>query len=179
MIRKMFSLTLALLMIFVAERAFAGGMGIGVRYALVHMQSSDENVGMPGAFVRLGDGLFALEGTIDYRTEDLTGGVKVKTWPVTASLLVRPIPVIFAGAGLGWYNTTVDFNSDALDNQTKSTLGYQFGGGVQLPLAPTLSFVADARYHFIDYDFNDIPSDFDFNDADYFSLHGGLLLSLP
>lgn len=179
MTRKVFSMALALLMIFAAQRALAGGLGIGARYALVHMQSSDNNVGMPGAFVRLGDGLFGLEGTVDYRTEDLTDGAKLKTWPVTASVLVRPIPIVFAGAGLGWYNTTVDYNSEILTNQTKSTLGYQFGGGVQLPLAPTLSLIADARYHFIDYDFNDIPSEFDFNDADYFSLHGGLLLTLP
>lgn len=179
MTRKVFSLTLALLMIFIAQRALAGGLGIGARYALVHVQESDDNVGMPGVFVRLGDGFFGLEGTVDYRTEDFAGDVKVKTWPVTASLLVRPIPIVFAGAGLGWYNTTVDYNSAALDNQTESTLGYQFGGGVQLPIAPTLSFVADARYHFVDYEFDDVPSGFNFDDADYFSLHGGLLLTLP
>lgn len=179
MTRKVFSLTLALLMVFAAHRALAGGLGIGARYALVHMHSSDDNVGMPGAFVRLGDGLLGLEGTVDYRTEALTGGTKVKTWPITASVLLHPLPIVFAAAGLGWYNTTVDYPTGMLEDQTESTLGYQFGGGLQLPLAPTLNFVADARYNFIDYDFNSVPSDFNFNDADYLSLHGGLLLSLP
>jgi len=45
MIRKLFSVMLVFLMFFIADRAVAGGLGIGVRYALVHMQSSDDNTG--------------------------------------------------------------------------------------------------------------------------------------
>ena len=179
MTRKLFSVMLAFLMIFAAERALAGNIGIGARYALVHMQQADDNTGMAGAFVRLGHGLLGLEGTIDYRSKDVGSGTTVKTWPVTASLLVRPLPIVFAGAGVGWYNTTVDFADDVLGNQTESTLGYQFGAGVQLPITPMVSLVGDARYHFVDYDFKDIPSNFDLNDADYYSLHGGLMVWLP
>lgn len=179
MIRKLFSVMLVFLMFFIADRALAGGLGIGVRYALVHMQSSDDNTGMAGAFVRLGDGLIGLEGAVDHRTDEFAGGTDVRTWPITASLILRPLPIVFAAAGLGWYNTTVDYAGDALDDQTETNMGYQFGAGVQLPLVPMLSLVGDARYHFVDYDFDAVPSEFDFNDADYLSLHGGLLLSLP
>jgi len=78
---------------------------------------------MAGAFVRLGDGLIGLEGAVDHRTDEFAGGTDVRTWPITASLIVRPLPIVFAAAGLGWYNTTVDYAGDALDDQTETNMG--------------------------------------------------------
>ena len=50
------------------------------------------------------------EGGIAYRQDSFANGdLKLRTWPVTASLWVTPIPVLYAGGGVGWYRTSYDY----------------------------------------------------------------------
>src|SRR5262245_13931868 len=45
-----------------------------------------------------------------YRSEEFAdGALKTKTWPITASALVCPVPIVHADAGAGWYNTTFEY----------------------------------------------------------------------
>ena len=46
------------------------------------------------------------EGGITYRQESISNDLEARMWPVTASLWVVPVPMLYAGGGLGWYRTT-------------------------------------------------------------------------
>ncbi|MBD3298509.1 MAG: outer membrane beta-barrel protein [candidate division Zixibacteria bacterium] len=170
--------TVVFLVATVSATANAEGFGVGARVAVVQDDGTDNTRGMPGLFLRMGDGVFGVEGTIDYKSDDV-GPVDIRTWPVTVSVLVRPLPIVFAGAGLGWYNTTFDYNDPLIENTTESEIGYQLGAGVELPLTPQFELVGDLRYHFIDYDVTEDVSEFDFDNANYFSVHGGILFNIP
>ncbi len=155
------------------------GLGLGGRYAYVRNQDTEETAHTGGVAARLRGASFGLEGTVDYRSEDLPGNAKLKSWPVTASLLVFPVPIVYGLAGIGWYSTTVDFPDDSpFENETDRKLGYHFGAGAEIPVAPSVSLTGDARWLFIDHDFEEIPSTIGEVGADWFALNFGLLLYL-
>lgn len=160
----------------VAE-AQTGGLGLGAHYSWVRNQDTEESSGMFGAMARLRGEVIGLEGAVDYRNEELGGDVELKTWPVTASLMIYPVPVAYALGGLGWYNSTIDFPDGSIfEDQTDTQLGYHLGAGVEVPMAPNFSLTGDFRYHFVDYEFDDIPSTIGNVDADAFSLNGGVII---
>ncbi|MCA9753281.1 MAG: outer membrane beta-barrel protein [Gemmatimonadetes bacterium] len=175
--RRTFAVTaaVALLATLFAGSAFA--TGVGVRGAWVDAPDTDENLHMIGGFVRVG-GPVQLEGAVDYRNESLPGGVDVRTWPVTASLIVAPIPYVYGLAGIGWYNTTIDFTSESnVEDTTKREFGWHAGAGTQVPILPSLSFVADLRYAYVDYQFDEFAESVArFDGGDYVTLNLGLML---
>lgn len=106
-----------------------------------------------------------LEGGIGYRQDSFSGGdLKVKQWPLTASLWVTPLPILYAGGGLGWYRTTLDFDSSLpQEDVTSMETGVHLGGGLAFPVAPRLSLDLNGRYIFMQQD-NDnvqVPTTFD------------------
>lgn len=163
-------------------QAFSGeaeGLGLGGRYAYVRNRDTDESTSMGGVLARLRGQHFGLEAAVDYRSEEIGNDVELKSWPVTASILVYPVRHVYGLAGLGWYNTTIDFPDDSsFDNETDSKLGYHVGAGAEVPLAPSVSITGDARWSFIDYDFDEIPSSIGEVGADTFALNAGLLFYL-
>ncbi len=166
------------LALFLPSSALAGGLG--VRGALVNNTQTEENLRMVGAFARVG-GVLALEGAVDYRREDVGPDSRVKTWPVTASLVFQPVPFVYGLAGVGWYNTTVEFpEALGLDDETTTEFGYHAGVGTQLPIVPTLSVVGDVRYNYVDYDLSEFADAVgDFEDGSYVSLNVGLMFTPP
>ena len=107
-----------------------------------------------------------------YRSEKRdAGAVEAKMWPVTASLWLTPIPVIYAGAGVGWYHTTLQYRpSLALEDQTSQ----DFGGGMKMPLAPGVALDFSGRYVFLqDQESRLVPRKFN---PDYWTLSAGLAL---
>jgi len=179
MARKTASLLFGLLVLLWSGYANGTGLGLGAHYSYVHNQDTEDNFSMLGAQVRLRGAVIGVEGAIDYRNEELGGGLELKSWPVSASLLVYPIPPVYALAGLGWYHTTLDFPTNSIyDNDTQTELGYHFGAGVELPLAPMFKLVGDVRWQFINYEFEDIPSSVGKVDADSYSLNAGFLFYL-
>jgi opacity protein-like surface antigen len=170
------------LLAFPAESASEPGsasFGIGPRYALVVNRASEENSNMFGGAFRLRGSYLGFEGAANYRSEDL-GGADLRTWPVSASLLVFPLSTLYALGGVGWYNSTLDFPKTAnLDDRTDSPFGYHFGAGLEVPLAPGLHMTGDVRWQFVDYDFDEIPASIGKVDADAWSLNAGLLFYLP
>ncbi len=84
---------------------------------------------------------------VSYRSESrFDDQLKERSWPVTASLYLAPIPAIYAGAGVGWYQTTFDYPSGAFPDQTQQQFGVHVGGGVELPLAPAAGLDLNGRY---------------------------------
>ncbi len=179
MIRKTASVVLGLLVLMSAGYASGTGLGVGAHFSRVHNQSTEQNANMYGAHLRLRGTVIGAEGSIDYRNEDLGNGFEMKTWPITASLMVYPIPVAYALAGLGWYNSTLDFPTNStFENNTSTALGYHFGAGVELPVAPKFKLTGDVRWQFVDYEFDDIPESIGKVDADSYSLNAGFLFYL-
>ena len=111
-----------------------------------------------------------------YRSEKQNAGaVEAKMWPVTASLWLTPIPVLYAGAGVGWYHTTLKYRpSLGLQDQTTQDFGVHVGGGMKMPLAPGVALDFSGRYVFLqDQESRLIPKKFN---PDYWTLSAGLAL---
>jgi hypothetical protein len=82
-----------------------------------------------------------------YRTEDAAPDVKQRMWPVTASLWVTPVPALYAGAGVGWYHTTLDYQGALpLDDETSQDFGVHLGGGMKVPMGSAVALDLGGRY---------------------------------
>lgn len=94
------------------------------------------------------------EGGIGYRQDSFANGdVTVRQWPVSASLWVAPLPMLYAGGGVGWYRTTFDYRSSLpFEDTTTLKTGVHLGGGATLPIAPRLGLDLNGRYIFMQKD---------------------------
>ena len=94
--------------------------------------------------------LLQTEVAVAYREESrFNDQLKLRMWPVTASLWFKPVPAIYAGAGVGWYQVTYDWSSSlapAIQDETKQQLGVHVGGGLRMPLAPAATLDLGGRY---------------------------------
>jgi hypothetical protein len=104
---------------------------------------------------------------IAYRQESrFNDQLKVRQWPVTASLWVNPISALYAGGGVGWYHMTFDY-ADALetagiDDNTEQEFGVHVGGGLKVPVANHAAIDLNGRYVMLrDQENKLIPGDFD------------------
>ncbi len=143
-------------------------------------KSTDDNGGDAKAFGGLALRASLLpflkaEGGIAYRQDSFADGdLKVRQWPVTASVWATPLPFFYAGGGLGWYRTTYDFDSSLpIKDSTKMQMGVHLGGGVEMPLAPKLNLDVNGRYVFMqgDNDNVQLPTSFD---PDFWNVAVGL-----
>ena len=147
-------------------------------------KSTDDNAGDAKAFGGLSLRMPLLpflkaEGMIGYRQDSFADGdVKVRQWPVSASLWLAPLPSVYAGGGVGWYRTTLDF-ADALpiEDSTDMNMGVHLGGGVGMPIAPKLGLDLNGRYIFMQTDNDNLQVPTSFN-PDYWSLALGLVFKL-
>lgn len=112
---------------------------------------------------------------VSYRREEYYDGALEATMvPITASLLLRPVPMLHADAGAGWYHTKYDYRNPLLPNETKQDFGVHVGGGLQIPVAPRAAVDLTGRYVFLeDQESRLIPSTFN---PDYWSMSLGLAL---
>jgi hypothetical protein len=131
--------------------------------------STNDDSGDSQAFFSLGlrqdvVPFLAVEVGAAYRQQNyLDDQLKVRVWPVTASLWLKPFPVLYAGGGVGYYPITFDY-ADALpiEDNTEDRFGVHIGGGANVPLAPKLGMDLNARYVFLrDEDSPLIPESFD------------------
>lgn len=78
---------------------------------------------------------------IAYRNEPyFNGDLNVRMWPVTASLWLSPLPTLYFGGGAGWYHTTYDYRESlGLQDQTSQEFGTHLGGGLTIPVVPTVA----------------------------------------
>lgn len=86
-----------------------------------------------------------------YRSEErFDGALKIRQWPITGSLWVTPIPAVYAGGGVGWYQTTFDYDSTLpVSDETTQEFGVHLGGGLKVPLAPMVGLDLNGRYVFL------------------------------
>jgi hypothetical protein len=123
---------------------------------------------------------FKIEGAINYRQEKFAGGnLTVRSWPVTVTGLIYPLPIVYGSLGAGWYNTRFEYassNPRIAVEDTRQEVGWHFGGGVELPLGKRTKLVGDLRYVFLNYDFDQVPGVQ--LDSDFYMLTVGLQFGL-
>jgi hypothetical protein len=94
--------------------------------------------------------MLKLEVAAGYRSESQFDGLlHVRQWPITTSLWLTPIPEIYAGGGVGFYQTTLDYDQTRVPlvaDHTRQDFGVHLGGGVQLPLSQALGLDLGGRY---------------------------------
>ncbi len=119
------------------------------------------------------------EIAVSYRSESrFDDQLKVRMWPVTASLWLAPVPALYAGGGVGFYNVTLDYDEDTLgqlfEDKTSQEFGVHVGGGVRVPLAPKAALDLGGRYVMMRaLDDRLVPNHFD---PDFWSANIGLAI---
>lgn len=170
--------------------ACAGLFGLGGHAGYFKVKDDGEKQFYGGAHARLNLPLFfSIEGALDYRpttsrtlSEPFSGtdvDVDVTTYPITVSAMAYPVPLVYVLAGVGWYNTTVEFKDSSLTtgplSETSDNFGSHFGAGVEIPAGGSTSLCADVRYVFLDYDVTKLDlGGMDELTANYYSVQVGL-----
>lgn len=167
----------ALLLIVVQPKA-AVAVELVPSVGITRSVESDEVTKQVGLAVRSSIVPHVLKSEIggSYRTEKRNAGaVEAKMWPITASLWLTPIPVLYAGAGVGWYHTTLEYRPAlGLEDETKQDFGVHVGGGMKMPLAPGVALDFGGRYVFLqDQESRLVPEKFN---PDFWTLSAGLAL---
>ena len=103
--------------------------------------------------------VLAAEIGASYRKETLYAGTtEIVQWPVTASLWLKPLSAIYAGGGVGWYQTTVRYPQTTLASSTSQKFGAHLGGGLTLPLVPGVaSLDLSGRYVYLGDQASELP----------------------
>jgi hypothetical protein len=159
-----------------------GIFSMGPQIGYFKSQGADGGQVMWGgaARIKLGD-VLGLEASVNYREEDFSRGAeKVKSWPVMVTGLLYPIPVLYGAVGAGWYNSSIEFNTpsgETLSSETSQSVGWHFGGGLELPVGTVAKIVGDVRYVFLDYKFQKLPGS-DGSSSNFYVIDVGLLFNL-
>ena len=158
---------------------------VGPHLGVLKTDGADATNYLVGATLRLKlMPVLGVEGNIGYRQEKFgDGAVTLKTWPVTFTGLLYPIPMIYGGLGGGWYSTTFDYadnmNDAGFADETVREFGYHLVAGIEVPASPAVHVFGDVRFVFLEYDIEDLPGAvFDGADSDFYSINVGLLFSL-
>ena len=139
--------------------------------------ADDGNFMFGGALKMKLTNALGFEGSINYREEDYrNGAITVSQWPVLLSGLFYVTPVVYGLAGVGWYNTKVEFDNELVQHARKTSqeFGWHFGAGVDIPLSQAVFLTTDFRYTFIDYEFQEVPGTSEIN-SDFFIVKAGLM----
>jgi len=138
----------------------------------------DDRAQLSGGLAVRGAILPLLESEIGvaYRSESRLGGdLKVRTWPVTASLWLTPIASLYAGGGVGWYHTTFGYGSTLpLEDETDQRFGAHLGGGLRVPLASAAALDLGGRYVFLTSPRHPLPANT--SQPDYWTTTMGLAI---
>ncbi len=122
--------------------------------------------------------MLKVEAGISYRQDEIDAtNIQIRQWPLTLSMWFTPTPYVYAGAGIGWYRTTLDFpDTIPIENSTTQKVGVHLGGGVSIPMTSRVGLDLSGRYIFLQADDTSplLPTEFD---PDFWSLGVGLAVS--
>jgi len=167
----------ALICLFPFGTRAESGLGFGPRIGYERSKDADSGEFTFGAALRARFlSVLGAEGSIDYR-EDQFGGdaVRFKSWPVMATGLVYPLPVLYGAVGAGWHNVSLDFKDPHLQDVDGQEFGWHVGGGLEIPLGDAGALAADVRYVFLNLEAGELPEVVD-RDADFYVITVALLL---
>jgi opacity protein-like surface antigen len=142
----------------------AQSISLGPQLGYYKAQDADNGSYMGGAALRLKlNSVLGVEASINYRSEQYgNGALTVRSWPVTVTGLIYPLPIIYGAMGFGWYNVTYDYDQSKplmslFQDETTQKVGWHFGGGLELPIGSSVILTGDIRYVFLNYDFKQLP----------------------
>jgi len=155
---------------------------LGLQAGYYKAQDADEGSFTGGAAWRFKfNPMLGVEASITYRQEKyLNELLTLRSWPVMVTGLIYPLPIIYAAMGIGWYNTTFDYDQERLpylNDDTVQKIGWHFGGGIELPVESNFIVTGDLRYVFLDYNFKEFPGS-DKLKSNFYVISIGLLYSL-
>lgn len=149
---KKYSILVLIVVLFASYSLKAQSFAIGPQVGLVKSADADNTSIMPGLALRLNLLGFGVEGSIYYKSEEFQNGlIKTKSYPINLTAFVNLLPVVHAEAGLGWYDTKIDFSHpiNSISSETKTKPGFHIGAGTQIPVGNIL-LTGDIRYVFLD-----------------------------
>lgn len=182
MVMKLHVCIAVVIVIFCSGILSAQGIGFGPVLGYQKASDADEGTLMVGAALRVKlTPTLGVEGAIHYRYEEYRDGLMtVKSWPVMASALLYAFPIVYGTVGMGWYNTTYEFDDNLLptvNNRTEQEFGWHLGAGIELPFFIAARITADVRYVFIDYDVGSLV-DMGNVRSDFYVISVGLLFGI-
>jgi opacity protein-like surface antigen len=122
---------------------------IGPRVTYFESKDADDGSFSGGVQARLRfTPVLGVEGSVDYRKDDYSDGVSIKTYPVQVSLLAYFMPDLpvspYLLGGTGWYFTQV--KGPMVETDTENRFGLHAGGGLEFMLNDSLSLDGSYRY---------------------------------
>jgi opacity protein-like surface antigen len=100
-----------------------------------------------------------------YRSEErsIAGqSFEVKTVPLTLSLWASPVPMLYAGGGIGAYLEGIEYEGNVYPSNNETQFGAHLGGGLHFPLLPVVGLDLQGRYVFLSEKSTELASgDFD------------------
>jgi len=156
--------------------ASAQGFGFGPRVGWERTKDADASEFLFGVALRVKPIPFlGVEGAVDYRQEDRSAdALTMRSWPVTVTGLVYPLPMLYAAGGGGWHNMTFDYDDPRVEDVDEQKFGWHVGGGLEIPLGDAGALAADVRYVFLDLDLDQVPGEI--NNSDFYVISVALLL---
>jgi len=89
---------------------------------------------------------------VGYRSEDRTIAGEtfaMKTVPVTLSLWASPVPMLYAGGGVGAYLQAIEYENKVYPASNDTQFGAHLGGGLRFSPAPIVGVDLQGRYVFL------------------------------
>ena len=146
----------------------AQSIAIGPQAGLIKTKDSDKTTIMSGVALRINLLGLKAESSVYYKKEEFNNGdIKTTSYPIMLTAMLSLLPIIHGEAGIGWYNTKVEYSGllAGLKSQTTNDVGYHIGAGVELPLGSIL-LTGDIRYVFLNLkltdntNYSDLKNDF-------------------
>jgi hypothetical protein len=89
---------------------------------------------------------------VGYRKEtyDVSGqSFDLNTTPVTVSLWASPVPMLYAGGGVGAYIQSIKYGNNVYPASNDTQFGAHLGGGFRFSMTPMVGFDLQGRYVFM------------------------------
>jgi hypothetical protein len=179
---KLKTILFVALITLVIAQVNAQSISIGPQVGYYKAQDADQGslLGGVACRIKLGPAL-GVEASINYRHEKYADGlVTVRSWPVMATGLFYPLPIVYGAMGAGWYNVTIDYDQSRLPfltDQTVQKFGWHFGAGLELPIGTAVKLTGDIRYVFLNYGFKTLPGSGD-PKSNFTVITAGMLFTL-
>lgn len=173
--RMTFLLAALLCVAMAAPSPSEGGIGIGVRGGML---VDDQDTRSIGGFVRLRSGFFGLEAAWDRWNVETLGGADIDTSPLTFGLMAYPLPWVYAIGGLGLYDDSIGDPGPESFFDEDDDVGWQLGGGVEIPVLPIVSVTGDVRWTFLDREVNEFGG-LSLDDSNWVAAYVGAAFMLP
>lgn len=118
-----------------------------------------------------------LELQAGYRSEEMEfagESFEMKTVPVTLSAWVSPVPMLYAGGGVGAYFQGIEYGDNLYPASNEVQFGTHLGAGLRFPLVPMVGLDLQGRYVLMGETSTEIPSGE--VDPSFWSLSAGLAI---